>query len=239
MDIIVTLVKYGPLGVAVALALLSFYLLSKEQKQVNARDNILKSIKNYMIFAISLSIIFGSIELVLRTALRNDAEDAINQMWSLRFQNENDTTLVLKTDRLKNYLQQDLSENVETSVVCAEFITELETCEERLESVDQGFYSNIIKLKQALNTDGDEWINVEYNPTDKTEFYKLLEQILISLDELSETGNEDQVMIEKWKNLKRKWSAEDFKYMFYSDIPQIVRVYLDKFYPKTPIVAST
>ena len=63
--------KYGAIGISLALAVLSFRLLSKEQEKDVERPGFLKIIRVYMIFAMVLSIFFGVSEILVPFMHRN------------------------------------------------------------------------------------------------------------------------------------------------------------------------
>ncbi|MFP4017985.1 MAG: hypothetical protein ACLFUH_01945 [Bacteroidales bacterium] len=224
--------KYGALGIALALAILSYRLLSKEQDKEEVREPILKSIRYYLFFAVILSLFFGTVELVSENDNEGEqAKMAISALWEENFSHLNDSTLEQKVNRIRN-LPGNYDSKVDTSEVCKTLEEKLIECEQELLEVNQGFYSVITKLRKAVDKDPDGWINIEFNKDEKEEIYSTLEKIYISLGESDDLNLSDEKIIEKWKKLKRNWSEENHKYIFRSDVPELVRIYLNKFHPR-------
>lgn len=224
--------KYGALGIALALAILSYRLLSKEQDKEEVREPILKSIRYYLFFAVILSLFFGTVELVSENDNEGEqAKMAISALWEENFSHLNDSTLEQKINRIRN-LPGNYDSKVDTSEVCKTLEEKLIECEQELLEVNQGFYSVITKLRKAVDKDPDGWINIEFNKDEKEEIYSTLEKIYISLGESDDLNLSDEKIIEKWKKLKRNWSEENHKYIFRSDVPELVRIYLNKFHPR-------
>ncbi|MFP4526427.1 MAG: hypothetical protein ACLFNL_08555 [Bacteroidales bacterium] len=223
--------KYGALGIALALAILSYRLLSKEQDKEEVREPMLKSIRYYLFFAVILSLFFGTVELVSENDNEGEqAKMAISALWEENFSHLNDSTLEQKINRIRN-LPGNYDSKVDTSKVCKTLEEKLIECEQELLEVNQGFYSVITKLRKAVDKDPDGWINIEFNKDEKEEIYSTLEKIYISLGESDDLNLSDEKIIEKWKKLKRNWSEENHKYIFRSDVPELVRIYLNKFHP--------
>ncbi|MFP4042436.1 MAG: hypothetical protein ACLFT6_06715 [Bacteroidales bacterium] len=224
--------KYGALGIALALAILSYRLLSKEQDKEEVREPMLKSIRYYLFFAVILSLFFGTVELVSENDNEGEqAKMAISALWEENFSHLNDSTLEQKINRIRN-LPGYYDSKVDTSEVCKKLEEKLIECEQELLEANQGFYSVITKLRKAVDKDPDGWINIEFNKEEKEEIYSTLEKIYISLGESDDLNLSDEKIIEKWKKLKRNWSEENHKYIFRSDVPELVRIYLNKFHPR-------
>ncbi|MFP3861176.1 MAG: hypothetical protein ACLFUW_10165 [Bacteroidales bacterium] len=224
--------KYGALGIALALAILSYRLLSKEQDKEEVREPMLKSIRYYLFFAVILSLFFGTVELVSENDNEGEqAKMAISALWEENFSHLNDSTLEQKINRIRN-LPGNYDSRADTSEVCKTLEEKLIECEQELLEVNQGFYSVITKLRKAVDKDPDGWINIEFNKDEKEEIYSTLEKIYISLGESDDLNLSDEKIIEKWKKLKRNWSEENHKYIFRSDVPELVRIYLNKFHPR-------
>ncbi len=215
--------KYGAIGISLALAILSYRLLSKEQDKSEVRKPILNTIKIYFLFAVFLSVFFGVLEIF--TSVMNQKESKsnlpIDKVWETYFNTFPDSTIVQKTNRIANYLSE---ENDRFTNISEKY----ETCQKDLEKFDKGFYQNVIKLKNALKNDSDEWINIDYETENKTEVIDLLKGIFRSLGENydSLTGKE---IVEKWAIFKKEYSNNIKKYTLIeiSDITHIVRKYLE------------
>jgi hypothetical protein len=221
--------KYGAIGVSLALAILSYRLLSKEQDKSEVRIPVLNSIKTYFVFALLLSVFFGSVEIVTKALSTNNstADSSIEKIWNAHFSQFPDSTLAQKTDRiLKNI---DLKgENGSTD--CQEIALELKNCKQELKNFDVGFYQNVIKLQNAIRKDADNWINLGYQIETKPDVIAALKGIFNTLGDNCDNYS-DQQILEKWKTLKAKWTNDSVKmgYIFHADIAQIVKLFLSKF----------
>lgn len=223
--------KYGALGIALALAILSYRLLSKEQDKDEVREPMLKSIRHYLFFAVVLSLFFGTVELLTEKQQgRNQCEIAVLDIWEKNFSHFNDSTLTQKIKRIGSFTD-NYESYLDTNTICKEIEEKLRDCEEELLESNRGFYPGITKLRKAVDNDPDGWINIEFNKTEKNEIYRILRRIFISLGEADDLNMSDDRVIEKWKNLKKQWSEENSNYIFRSDIPELVRIYLNKFHP--------
>ena len=222
---LIDFLKYGAMGISLALAILSYRLLSKEQDKENVREPMLKSIKNYFILAVLLSVFFGVIEIVGKVFLQGNKEQSaeIDEIWKANFNKLPDTTYKQKVKRISDNINSD--SKTDTAEVCSEIILELEKYKQLAAEYDKGFYQNIIKLRKSLTADPDGWINLDFQTARKSEIISSLKGILNSL------GNNydnlpDEEIVTKWKLLKRNWSNDKTGYVFLSDIPQIVKEYL-------------
>ncbi len=222
----VDFLKYGAIGISLALAILSYRLLSKEQEKDAVRPEMLKSIKNYFLLAIFLSVFFGSTELVLKITGKNisGSNEILESIWSDNFGNCTDSTIKQKANRIS----QALSENifvVDTVSICSSVNSELELCRNELETYDRGFYQNIIKLKKAINNDPDGWINLEFQTDKKQEVVNILKSIFASLGN-STDGITNTEVVNKWKTYKQKWESDKPGYIFQSDVTCLVKEFL-------------
>ncbi len=241
----ISVLKYGAIGIALALAILSYRLLSQEQQREKVRAPMLKSIRFYLIFSMILSILFGAVEF-LNSTLNGESrptgeekyKTALEDIWSMKYsQYKEDSTIAQKIQRIKtninaNPVSRTTTVTTDTANVCLSIKNELNACEKSLKENNLGFYSNITKLKRAVSKDTDNFINLEWNQSEKAEVYKILEEIFISLDEFSSPNNSDEQIIDKWKALKKDWTDRTPKYITHNDVSEIVRIYLDKFYPR-------
>lgn len=222
--------KYGAIGLCVIMFIFSTRLLLKEQnREGEARVPILNMIKMFLGAAVFLSLFFGLSEVFKPKRIDKDIESSINRIWEENYFNSIDTTLQLKLNRIKSKAQ-NIDVFIDTSTVCEDVITKLNHCETNLKEIDHQFYSNIVKLKKEIDKNGES-INIDWDKANKRNIYKIIEDIFIKLDELNAINNSDEVIRAKWKEYKKKWSKKDHKYVLYSDVPQLVRQYLNKFYP--------
>ncbi len=221
--------KYGAIGISLALAILSYRLLSKEQDKSEVRIPILNSIKMYFLFALLLSVFFGSTEIV--TTIFGTKEPKTNQaienIWGSHFSQFPDSTLAQKIDRISKSV---ISGGDTASIACREIAQELKKCKEELKNFDAGFYQNVIKLQSLLRKDSDNWINLGYQTENKQDVIHILKSLFGSMGENCDSLT-DQEILEKWKSYKAKWSGDPEKmgYIFHSDVAQIVKVFLAKF----------
>jgi len=222
--------KYGAIGLCVIMFIFSTRLLLKEQnREGEARGSILNMIKIFLGAAVFLSLFFGLSEILKPRGISKNVENTVNKIWEQNYFNNTDTTFQLKLNRIENEAQKvDLK--IDTTAVCEDVLSKLNRCVTDLKEIDHQFYSNIIKLKKEIDKNGES-INIEWNREDKQNAYKILEDIFIKLDELDAVDNSNDVIRKKWKSYKKKWSRKDTKYILYTDVPQLVREYLNKFYP--------
>jgi hypothetical protein len=218
--------KYGAIGISLALAILSYRLLSKEQDKPEVRIPILNSIKTYFLLAVFLSVFFGSIEIITTTLGTKEPKTnvSIEKIWDAHFSDFPDSTLAQKTDRIsKNIKQNDASD-------CKDIALELQNCKNELKNFDVGFYQNVIKLQNLIKKDADSWINLGYQTENKQDVIVILKELFRSLGENSDQST-DQEILQKWKSVKAKWTNDPEKmgYIFQSDIAQVVKLFLIKF----------
>jgi len=215
--------KYGAIGISLALAILSYRLLSKEQDKPEVRKPILNTIKIYFLLAVFLSVFFGAVEIL--TSVMNQKESKsnipIDKIWESYFNKYPDSTTVQKTNRISAYLSE---EKDRFSDITAKY----ENCRKELEKFDKGFYQNVIKLKNALKSDADEWINIDYETEKKTEVIDLIKGIFMSFGENYDSLSGKEV-VAIWVEFKSKYTANTKKFTLIenSDITHIVRKYLD------------
>jgi len=221
--------KYGAIGISLALAILSYRLLSKEQDKTEVRVPILNSIKIYFLFALLLSVFFGSTEIVTTIFGTKEPKTnhAIENIWAAHYSQFPDSTLAQKIDRISKSV---VSEEDTASAACREIAQELKKCKEELKNFDGGFYQNVIKLQNLLRKDSDNWINLGYQTENKQDVVHILKSLFGSMGENCDSFS-DLEILEKWKTYKAKWSGDPEKmgYIFHSDVAQIVKVFLAKF----------
>ncbi|MCF8374427.1 MAG: hypothetical protein K9H64_22590 [Bacteroidales bacterium] len=221
--------KYGAIGISLALALLAFRLLSKEQENAEERPAMLKSIRNYFIMAVFLSVFFGVTEIVsqlVKPQTVNSNPD-LERIWKNHFSQFDDTTASQKVDRISDYLDNPKLE-IDTQVVCEQFIKQAKEIEEKLAEYDNGFYQNIIKLKKQLKLDPEGWTNLNNNQDSKTEIFKSLEKIFDSLGYNLKNPTQEEI-VDKWIALKKGWSTSQHIYVFNSDLTELIKIYLKQF----------
>jgi|AP12_2_1047962.scaffolds.fasta_scaffold08630_2 hypothetical protein len=226
---LIDFLKYGAIGISLALAILSYRLLTKEQDKTDVRIPMLKSIRNYFILAVFLSVFFGLLELSSKVFLREENEQniALVDIWESHFSEFPDSTLQQKISRISNNLYSK-EKIIDTSEICSDIYEELENCRKELETFDRGFYQNVIKLKKAVSQDPDGWINIEFQTKTKPEVINSLKGIFKSLGENYDNLTDEDIVL-KWKSFKSKWSNEKLGYIFHSDVSEIVKEFLEKY----------
>lgn len=217
--------KYGAIGISLALAVLSYRLLSKEQEKDTERPAILKSIKTYMLLTLVLSLFFGLMELVPKmTQTSTESGEDVEQLWKQYFIQYNDSTPEQKLTRIRNFLQQKITET-DTLEVCEKYLQQLEQCRAELASYDIGFYQNIIKLKRKIQSSPDGWINLRFDTESKSDLLNLLKATFNSLGYDCNKDNSEAI-IAKWESTKKTWADKQLEYVFNSDVTELIRLYL-------------
>jgi hypothetical protein len=219
--------KYGAIGIALALAVLSFRLLSKEQEQTRMRPTMLRLIRNYLRVTIFLSVFFGLLELATLFFLHKDQEKQLHEIWKKYCGQYADSTNLQKKARLINLLELSQT-RVDTNEICCEVMENLEQCHQELQTFDVGFYQNIIKLRSVLNNAPDNWLDIAIELKNKRNVMQYLRAIFYSLgcnsDEMS-----DEEVIQEWKDMKRGWSKKKLTCIYHTDINELVKRFLKNY----------
>ncbi|MFW5706586.1 MAG: hypothetical protein ACOC12_01585 [Bacteroidota bacterium] len=221
--------KYGAIGVSLALAILSFRLLSKEQEQSAVRKPVLNTIKVYFFMAVFLSFFFGVIEVITFSIGQKSSStnQALESLWNEHFEGYPDTTLEEKKARISRHIVLQ-PETPDTTSICRDYILAIEDYKNELAKYDRGFYQNIIKLQNSINKDPDGWINITYRTQTKAEVISSLKGIFSSLGRNYDNLTEQEVA-EQWMQFKQGWAEDQLEYVFKSDLTMVVRVFLDTF----------
>ncbi|WP_075590987.1 stage II sporulation protein M [Labilibacter marinus] len=214
--------KYGAIGISLALAILSYRLLSKEQEKDAERPAFLKSIKSYMFLTVFLSVFFGLIEVFIPSKKYSKNNTHVDNIWNKHFQEYNDSTMKQKVRRINDHIN---TAEVNPDEVCEQYMAQLEKCQNQLSEYDQGFYQNIIKLKKKLQSTPDSWTNLKFDTASKGETITLLKNIFISLGyDYHQLSN--QQIISKYETTKSTWAEDRQAYIFNSDITELIKIYL-------------
>jgi hypothetical protein len=219
--------KYGAIGIALALAVLSYNLLSKEQDKPKIRPSMLKTIKTYFGLALGLSLFFGVLEVLPMFVPDKNGYDfkEIDRIWGTYVKNNEDSTYQEKLARIEMKLKEGPAE-VDPLVICEDVQAALDNCKQKLSTNSTGFYASIASLRQGLNKDPDGWSRLDHLADQKGHLFDPLRQIFSRLGQnVDELSNEQ--LVENWKELKGKWTDTQLNYLFGSDIGQIVRSYLE------------
>ena len=223
------LLKYGAIGLCVILFIVSTRLLSKEQGRDEVRQPVLNSIRLYLGAAVLLSIFFGLTEFFSPEETNDTMEATINTVWERQFGSfTQDTTLALKMKRLKT--GPISTPNLVNTEELETLQSELAQCSENLKEVDHAFYSNIVKLKKSISDYGDS-INLSFRPEEKQQVFEIMEELLLKLNILETHDNSHSDIARKWIQLKRSWINTNHGLVLDSDVPHIVRTYLNIYHP--------
>ncbi|MFT6138026.1 MAG: hypothetical protein ACJAUR_001696 [Ulvibacter sp.] len=222
--------KYGAIGVALALAILSYRLLSKEQDQENVREPMLKSIKTFFMLSILLSLFFGITEIItlsLATPKVEKNDKGIKKIWNHNLNTFPDKSYDAKYDRIEEFVE--LGQEKRDASDCANLQAEVGRLTKELKDLDGGFYSNVTKLDKMISSFADRNINIEFEVEKKTIVFEILEEVLISLDLIESRETPIDILASKWKELKMSWgrSTKEHKYIYQSDIRRLIQAYHD------------
>lgn len=206
--------KYGAIGISLALAILSYRLLSKEQDRDIIREPMLKAIKGFLFLALALSIFFGITEIVPKVFGSNTVYAGVNnhQTDSLAMALKNEKELSkTQADALKNYSDK------------------LNVCNDNLRVAPSPFYNKVMTLSGKLPEFGGS-ITLNYLPAgkDSAGVFDLLNEIYPYLDSVyvkKQLTNTE--IIAKWKQLKANYYDRNLDMIQSFDIPKLITSYIN------------
>ena len=216
MSELLEFLKYGAIGIALALAALSYKLLAREQDKTEARLPVLNTIKFYFIFSIFLSLLFAGVELYSAVGKKSGNSEELDELHKTFFGNRPDSTDHQKTAALTNLVLKLQQTNEQLT-------SQLESLNKEDESLD--FYKNISDLSAFVNQYGG--INLVYESNAKQEVFNTLNRLYIRLELCDNYIETNEAVINQWKSLKAKWSNESLQWIHNSDVGTLVRYYLD------------
>ena len=236
MEIFLEFLKYGAIGIAMVLVVLSYRLLSKEQEKENVREPMLKSIKTYFILAIALAVFFGIIEIVSLTIApghRNNPNETENEVKRIyvRITNDRKTKDIgAMLDSLNALAENGFHSSIQPTQqeqqgqYVASEITALETQLQAKESLL--FKRAVLHLEHYVASDPTNSINVEYNIAGKSDHFKLLEIILDYLGAMRDDIQDRTERLQKsWKAYKEgyklRYEGNNSEYILPSDIEHL------------------
>ncbi|MFT5337376.1 MAG: hypothetical protein ACJAY8_000177 [Sphingobacteriales bacterium] len=224
------ILKYGALGLCAILLSYVTRLTYMEQKRPGeARKSILRNINYLLLSSILLTIVFAYSEFVSRIDTDSIIQTRINDVWLKKYSKHlNDTTITLKSERIFEN-SQDI---VDVNSICAKYISNLDSCENKILSFDSEFYANILLLRREIEKVGGDFINVDHGVENKKQVYSILRKILTKLDVVSKENVTDEEIRKLWKSTKRTFSSQEPKNIITWDLAQLVRIYINKFYPR-------
>lgn len=236
MEIFLEFLKYGAIGIAMVLVVLSYRLLSKEQEKDVVREPMLKSIRTYFLLALAMTLFFGITEIVSLAMSSNISTS------------DTDTT----KDELRAYLDEEVPENaphdsdkvirtIEDYIQQASKYTSLQLNFSQVDSLndqlsiaktaaeDRLFNTAVTCLEILVNNDHETFINIDFRGSEKTDHYDMLEIILQHEDKLlTSIENRRKRIRDSWVEFKKTyWLGEDNNELFYiipSDISSLKKL---------------
>lgn len=241
--------KYGAIGVSLALAILSYRLLSKEQDQPGVRLPMLNSIKWYFGFALLLSVFFGSAELL--SSKKNQPETAaIDKIWNTHFSENPDSTFEQKVNRIARNtgasiaLQNNEFEQLQANYnsLASEYAKLQKAYDALLEDENKngtGFYGRVDLLNSLFIEHNRDWFYLRALPylseNERVELLGVINDLLIALGTYSDNGIPEEQVLDNWAGFIQQNSAartnlsKDPNYHIQrSDIQYIINRYLLK-----------
>lgn len=241
--------KYGAIGVSLALAILSYRLLSKEQDQPGVRLPMLNSIKWYFGFALLLSVFFGSAELL--SSKKNQPETAaIDGIWSVHFSENPDTTFEQRVNRIarntganmaaqSNEFEQLQANYDSLASVYVNLQNEFKVILENQSKNGTGFYGKVDLLNSLFNEHNRDWFYLKaltyLSENERVELLEAINDLLIALGTYSDNGIPEEQVLDNWAGFIQQNSAartnlsQDPNYHIQrSDIQYIINRYLLK-----------
>lgn len=216
MSELLEFLKYGAIGIALALAVLSYKLLAREQDKTEVRPPVLNTIKFYFIFSIFLSLLFAGVELYSAVGVKSGNNQELDELHKTFLGNRPDSTDHQKTAALTNLVNELQQSNEKLTA-------QLESINKEDESLD--FYKNVSDLSAFVNQYGG--INLAFQPNAKQEVFNTLNKLFIRLELCDNYIETNEAVINQWKSLKAKWSNESLQWIHNSDMGTLVRHYLN------------
>ncbi len=211
MEIFLEFLKYGAIGIAMVLVVLSYRLLSKEQEKEHVREPMLKSIKSYIILALVLAAFFGVTEIVSLMIAPAQNEDVlktkIEGIYERNIPDQKDTTINAKLKAIESYaaIGAQPLENVNSDSL----LSRIEQLENDLKYAVH--IEKILRLKEIVLSDPDRFTNLYHNSDKKTTIFSLLGDILVVHGKLEESDLEIRQKL-KNKLIQETWvEYKDFR----------------------------
>jgi len=234
MEIFLEFLKYGAIGIAMVLAVLSYRLLSKEQEKENVREPMLKSIRNYFLLSIVLSLFFGVTEIATilispsQTVTTDATKDKLNAMYNRLLPDEADRSVEGKLEKLAYYVKRGQDSNYDSNG--EELRKQLEAERRKNKSLRSALYVDAVyDLRDLVDADSLNFINIRHQPWKKERHFKLLYRVLSHLSRVDETAKNQKEIIQKaWEEFKASYAfITDRNQPFYivrSDIDELVKL---------------
>lgn len=216
--------QYGAIGIAMALAILTFRLLSKEQEREEVRENMMKAIKSFMVITVAVPVFFGVTELLNADKKYKEALDGI---WQENFGSLPDSTLNQRINKINLTLHKIQKEDNEIADCESDSLEALlKICQSSNDDAGNEFYLDIIQLRKEIQKFGGS-VNLEFEPENKLQVFQLLGKIFNTLEIAIEDKTSKEGVLKEWKKLKASFTTKDGKYINNSDILGVVKKYVD------------
>ncbi|GAB5416323.1 MAG: hypothetical protein Crog4KO_10930 [Crocinitomicaceae bacterium] len=179
MEIFLEFLKYGAIGIAMVLVVLSYRLLSKEQDKEHVREPMLKSIKSYIILALVLAAFFGVTEIVSLMIVpkqnKGVLKEKIEGIYERNISDQNDKTINAKLKTIENFVERGVQPIDSTEI--NSLIDEINKLENDLKYAVH--IEKIHRLKEIVLSDPEKFTNLYHNSDKKTTIFSLLGDILV------------------------------------------------------------
>ena len=227
---------YGAIGIALALAILAYRLLSREQKNDQVREPMLRAIRNYFVLSIVLSLFFGTGEVISMFAGVDpqSSDEVIGELWDLHVLDhpEGEHAQISPKEKKRKMLElMKLGKDYDVSLNKDVIIDSLQKEVDAHGQLKGSFYVNFEKFRRGFNdlTSGN-WIYLK-SRSDKSELFTLMKQVFASMGKDAEEQTNAQLIAE-WIALKKRWrilvpnKPDRSDHIERSDFTKLVQVYL-------------
>lgn len=234
MEIFLEFLKYGAIGIAMVLAVLSYRLLSKEQEKEHVREPMLKSIRNYFLLSIVLSLFFGATEIATlfiapSTPTDNKSKEEVTEIYTDYISETHKAkTYSEKLKWVKYYVRKGIDSTYDTnSLELKKRISELE---KELESAHHTVYMEAVwSLSEMVSSDPEKFINIDHNIGNKDIHYNLMERVLEHVHAIKTEIQDRKTRIrESWKAYKKTYAIlgemNKLEYIVSSDIKHFTQL---------------
>lgn len=233
MEIFLEFLKYGAIGIAMVLVVLSYRLLSKEQDREMVREPMLKSIKSYITLALIITAFFGITEIVSLTISNKSDSVGLNteieRVYKRNFKDGTDKSVEEKLAAIDESLR-DGKKSINTEDQDKE--KEIAELEKIIQQANFGEYVDVVlQIKDSIDQSKRNFINLTHNEESKSHYYQMLGKILsyLKLFDASEKSSNAQILA-KWAELKRTYAylgnenTNRVEWIVGSDISQLLKI---------------
>lgn len=235
MEIFLEFLKYGAIGIAMVLAVLSYRLLSKEQEKEHVREPMLKSIRNYFLLSIILSLFFGVTEIA--TTLIPDSnsvtqvdttKEKVNSLYQRQLKGQGDNNIDEKLSKIEYFVQRGVNSKYDSDGEALK--NQLADAQKEIATLRAERYVNAVyALRDLVDADSLHFINIRHQPWNKERHYKLMYEILSHLSKIeSAAKNQKELIRTSWEEFKKTYAFISDKnpsyYIVKSDIDELVKL---------------